>query len=1073
GYISFGTNSADRLSINSSGNIGIGVANPYLYKMTVAGSIVPSTTNSYDLGASSYYWRKLYAKNVSSTAIDTLSYVSTSKLYISGSQFVPGNYFVQNGNAFSATGTLGLTDNNDLNFITNNATRMTILRGGNVGINNNNPTEALEISGNLKFDGSAEIKSTGSLSIGTDSTALTFHSSGPVSFSHDISVTGTVTSTKGFAVGSTTVVDDSGNISGDRVPEIVTARTTYSTLNDRLNGIVTNYSSVISNANMLTLNLASGVSHVDLVNTTAHYNNQIGTVQNDHSAWSYGIPTAGYTYGNAAYPMGRIIINGNLLYETDWSYGLHIFNLDLGTMVKELYTGSIPALPANYWNHQALDTVNNDWYVGSYNGYGLNKIDLDANTLTTYNTGNSGLLSNQTGAYYDNSMQYYNGKIYLFPYVNYMQVFDVNTHTFTNYGAASGLPYLVWHTQVVGNKLHISGEGGFCIWNMDTDTLERCYVAGGSPGLYNYTNSIYTSYQDPIDSDKVWISGANSFQEISKTTGYVTGTFHRIDSDTGLTSVRYTIFRIGDQIWLGSQYGSSPQGYLVFDLNAQNYFLLSSYGKQTGNNIYTAGYNFAPETYNGYYYFPLYGNWIAKSQIIYEASNVFQTNVLLTSAGANYTTAKFNYTGGVGTGNTLTWYISADNGVHWEGPVTANTLWEFANPGTQIKLKATMAAGTGTSPIIRDVNVIAYDGATWAGEGSNTVETEVLQARNSALYGVYGSVKLRLDDMDTMVAGKAETSHNHDERYLQLTGGTLSGPLIVNANVSTYNLRPVTNNLYDLGSATLAWKNLYVSSTSYLADVITNGTLRPRTTNAYDLGSSSYYWKKLFAKYASTTAIDALSYVSTTKIISGLGTNASPSYAFQGDPNTGMYWYNGDNIGFSGGGLAKLTVGSNGVVSFANNYPGSDNAYDLGTSSYYWRKLYAKNVSSTAVDALGYVSTSKLYIAGSQFVPGNYFVQNGNAFNATGTLGTTDAKNLTFITGGSSKMTILNSNGNVGIGTVNPASKLEVQGIAPRIRIASAENPSGYYTELQQNWDSNNPFNIFVKNKGNMFGVGS
>jgi hypothetical protein len=772
------------------------------------GNVNPGVTNTYDLGTSSLKWRRLYATNVSSTNIDATGYVSTTKLYIAGSQFTPGNYFVQNGNAFATTGTLGTTDNYGLVFKTNNTNRMTISQTGKVGIGVSNPTEALDIQGNISLRGSATISATTALTIGTSSTALSLLSSGPISFNYGISVTGAVTSTGGFAVGSTTVVDASGNISGDRVPEIVTARTTYSTLNDRLNGIVTNYSSVISNAALKSVNLSSGVSDIDLVNTTAAYNSQIGSIQNDHDAWAYGIPTAGYAYGNAAQPMGRLIVNGNYLYETDWSYGVKIFNLATDTIYKEYNTASSPALPGNNWNSQALDTVNNDLYVMSYSGFGLNKIDIDADTVTTYTTGNSTILSNAC-LYYDNTLQYYDGKIYLFPYGLYMQVFDVNTHAFTDYGVATGLPSIVWNSQVVGNKLHISSDTGFYIWNMDTNTLEASYVAGGAPGLYNYTNGVYGSFQDPVDSDKVWLSTYNSFQEISKTTGYVANTFHRIDTETGMGSYHNSIAKIGDQIWLGSQYGLSPSGYIVFDLNAQNFFAIATTGKQAGNNVFTAGYNFAPAQYNGYYYFPLYGAWIAKSQVIYEASNVFQTNAILTSAGANYTSAKFNYTGGVGAGNSLTWYISADNGVHWEGPIAANTLWPFANPGTQIKIKATMAAGTGTTPIIRGLTVVAYDGATWAGEGSTTVETEVLQARNSATRGIFGSLDLRLEDMDSWVTGKADTSHNHDTRYLQLTGGTLSGALTVSANVYTNNIRPNSNNLYDLGTPSYGWKNLY------------------------------------------------------------------------------------------------------------------------------------------------------------------------------------------------------------------------------------------------------------------------
>ncbi len=56
----------------------------------------------------------------------------------------------------------------------------------------------------------------------------------------------------------------------------------------------------------------------------------------------------------------------------------------------------------------------------------------------------------------------------------------------------------------------------------------------------------------------------------------------------------------------------------------------------------------------------------------------------------------------------------------------------------------------------------------------------------------------------------------------------------------------------------------------------------------------------------------------------------------------------------------------NGYVN-SNFVPYTDNVYTLGTNSYRWKNLYATNVSSTNIDALGYVSTTSLYINGTLF----------------------------------------------------------------------------------------------------------
>jgi hypothetical protein len=55
-------------------------------------------------------------------------------------------YFKQGGNDFSATATLGTTGNNDLKLITNNTTKMTVLANGNVGIGTSSPQAKMDIN---------------------------------------------------------------------------------------------------------------------------------------------------------------------------------------------------------------------------------------------------------------------------------------------------------------------------------------------------------------------------------------------------------------------------------------------------------------------------------------------------------------------------------------------------------------------------------------------------------------------------------------------------------------------------------------------------------------------------------------------------------------------------------------------------------------------------------------------------------------------------------------------------------------------------------------------------------------
>ncbi len=246
-----------------------------------------------------------------------------------------------------------------------------------------------------------------------------------------------------------------------------------------------------------------------------------------------------------------------------------------------------------------------------------------------------------------------------------------------------------------------------------------------------------------------------------------------------------------------------------------------------------------------------------------------------------------------------------------------------------------------------------------------------------------------------------------------------------------------------------------VSAPSYTATSTTGGGYRFATAGNIDIGTSALPGGRLNMVNVSSTAIDATRYVSTTKAIIGLGSLSLPTLTFQGDPDTGIYWTQANNIGISGGGSLKMQIGAGGIINYATVAPSSDNGISLGTSGLRWSQtntvqLNAVNASTTRIDAIGYVSTTNLYLGGTS-ITGLYHKQGGNAYNTTSTIGTTDAKGLSLLTGGSARLTITPA-GLVGVNTTNPTVQFHVRGSYPFMLFEDISSPSFMSVRGDANW---------------------
>lgn len=92
----------------------------FLTDVSATGTISPTVTNTFDLGTSSLFWRRAYINNVSSTSISVNGQVSSTTVYVQGTngKFIslnPGGGFNQFG-GYTAPSTLSympFTDNNN------------------------------------------------------------------------------------------------------------------------------------------------------------------------------------------------------------------------------------------------------------------------------------------------------------------------------------------------------------------------------------------------------------------------------------------------------------------------------------------------------------------------------------------------------------------------------------------------------------------------------------------------------------------------------------------------------------------------------------------------------------------------------------------------------------------------------------------------------------------------------------------------------------------------------------------------------------------------------------------------
>lgn len=147
------------MEVFSDNRVNLGTFNAEAIKVsgsfaTMTGSLFGTSSWADNATSASFVTGSNVFGPFGSNSIISASFAVSSSRAVSASfattaSFVP-NTFLQNGNSFGTTATLGTNDNQSLQFETNNTTRMFISSSGEIGIGTTTPTRELDVEGNLR-----------------------------------------------------------------------------------------------------------------------------------------------------------------------------------------------------------------------------------------------------------------------------------------------------------------------------------------------------------------------------------------------------------------------------------------------------------------------------------------------------------------------------------------------------------------------------------------------------------------------------------------------------------------------------------------------------------------------------------------------------------------------------------------------------------------------------------------------------------------------------------------------------------------------------------------------------------
>ena len=314
---------------------------------------------------------------------------------------------------------------------------------------------------------------------------------------------------------------------------------------------------------------------------------------------------------------------------------------------------------------------------------------------------------------------------------------------------------------------------------------------------------------------------------------------------------------------------------------------------------------------------------------------------------------------------------------------------------------------------------------------------------------------------DLASIGAAAAGHNHDDKYLKLSGGTMTGDIIFtnkdanrliwtdkNKKVSTTG-HYATSDRVAINSASYPGYNLLVNGTTHLQGQAATRTVRPDENKQYSLGTNDYRWSALYV--AGNAQIDG----SIKNLAVNGGIYWNPHVESTGDASDAAS-IEVIKAGVSGGTELRIKQmnDANDVVNIVTNSTKQGFLHNgnviLNASNYtdYTVKKdgagasgnWDININKNAATATKLQTPRSLWgnsFDGSSDIFGNITLKNGDQLNMQGQQdgfafnywdGKTTPQSTRFYDGHANQIVRFASNGNVGIGTSNPTSKLQVNG---------------------------------------------